>query len=95
MFFFLFIFRLDPIVIVIVISRFIKRYLKAKSNRVQAYSRALRLIKEGFSKRGQEKLRSNFQNTGRVSVKGGVICHAPSPHPLLHSAIPYCFSRRP
>jgi len=35
-------------IIVIVISRFIKRYLKAKRTWAPAYSRALRLIKAGF-----------------------------------------------
>src|SRR6218665_271572 len=53
----------------IVISTFIKRYLKAKRARAPAYSRTLRLIKEGFQNRGQVKLRSavemssfNFQH---------------------------------
>src|SRR6218665_876342 len=53
----------------IVISTFIKRYLKAKHARAPAYSRTLRLIKEGFPNRGQVKLRSavemssfNFQH---------------------------------
>jgi len=53
------------IVIVIVISRFLKRYLKAKRTRTLAYSRALRRIKGGFPKGDQEKLRSDFQNTMR------------------------------
>src|SRR6218665_554908 len=34
----------------IVISKFIKRYLKAKRTRAPAYSRALRRIKGGFPK---------------------------------------------
>jgi len=34
--------------IVIVISGFLKRYLKAKRNRAPAYSQALRQIKGGF-----------------------------------------------
>src|SRR6218665_2948380 len=53
-------------VIVILISRFLKRYSKAKRTRAPAYSRVLRRIKGGFSKEGgQEKLRSDFQNTTR------------------------------
>src|SRR6218665_1537517 len=40
------------IVIVIVISKLIKRYSKAKRTRAPAYSRALRRIKGGFSKGG-------------------------------------------
>jgi len=52
-------------VIVIVISKLLKRYSKAKRTRAPAYSRALRRIKGGFSKWGQEKLRSYFQNTRR------------------------------
>src|SRR6218665_1644457 len=52
------------IVIVIVISRFLKRYSKAKRTRAPAYSRALRRIKGG-SKGGQEKLKSDFQSTRR------------------------------
>jgi len=46
--------------IVIVISKFLKRYSIAKRTRAPAYSRALRRIKEGFPKEGQEKLRSDF-----------------------------------
>src|SRR6218665_3660693 len=53
------------IVIVIVISKLLKRYLKAKRTRAPAYSRALRRIKGGFPKGGQEKLRSEFQSTRR------------------------------
>src|SRR6218665_4159366 len=51
--------------IVIVISKRLKRYLKAKRTRAPAYSRALRRIKEG----GQEKLRSDFQNTRKSATK--------------------------
>ena len=40
-------------------------HLKAKRTRAPAYSRALRRIKEGFPKEGQEKLRFDFQNTRR------------------------------
>ena len=58
------IFGLIVIVIVIVISRFLKRYSKAKRTRASAYSRALRTIK-GVLKGGQEKLRSDFQSTRR------------------------------
>jgi len=50
---------------VIVISRLLKRYLKAKRTRAPAYSRALRWIKGGFPKGGQEKLRSDFQRATR------------------------------
>jgi len=53
------------IVIVIVISTFLKRYSKAKRTSAPAYSRVVRRIKEGFLKGGQEKLRSDFQNTRR------------------------------
>src|SRR6218665_1552914 len=42
------------IIIVIVISKFLKRYLKAKRTTAPAYSRALRLIKGGFQ-RGVKK----------------------------------------
>src|SRR6218665_182996 len=51
------------IVIVIVISEFLKRYSKAKRTRAPAYSRALRRIKGRFPNGGQEKLRSDFQST--------------------------------
>ena len=57
--------RINPHRIVIVISRFLKRYLKVTRTRAPAYSRALRRIKGRFPKRGQEKLRSDFQNTRR------------------------------
>src|SRR6218665_981667 len=40
--------------IVIVISRFLKCYLKAKSTRAPAYSRALRRIKGGFQRGSRE-----------------------------------------
>ena len=53
------------IVIVIIISKLLKRYSKAKRIRAPAYSRALRRIKGGFPKGGQEKLRSEFQSTRR------------------------------
>jgi len=49
-----------------VISKLLKRYSKAKRSRAPAYSRALRRIKGGFPKGGQEKLRSEFQSTRRV-----------------------------
>src|SRR6218665_917071 len=51
--------------IVIVISKLLKRYSKAKRTRAPAYSRALRRIKGGNPKGGQEKLRSEFQSTRR------------------------------
>jgi len=43
---------MEVIIIVIVMSRFLKRYLKAKRTRAPAYSRAPRRIKVGFSKGG-------------------------------------------
>src|SRR6218665_1527512 len=52
-------------IIVIVISKLLKRYSKAKRTRAPAYSRALQRIKGGFPKGGQEKLRSDFQSTRR------------------------------
>src|SRR6218665_2404788 len=53
------------IIIVIVISKFLKRYLKAKRTTAPAYSRALRLIKGGFQ-RGVKK------SSGPISrVPGG------------------------
>src|SRR6218665_1484737 len=54
------------IVIVGLISKFLKRYSKPKRTRSPAYSRALRRIKGRFPKGGQEKLRSDFQSTRRV-----------------------------
>src|SRR6218665_304798 len=42
--------------LVIVISKFLKRYSKAKRTRAPAYSRPLRRIKGEFSKGGQVKL---------------------------------------
>src|SRR6218665_3231187 len=54
--------------IVIVISKLLKRYSKAKRTRAPAYSRALRRIKGGFPMGGQEKLRSEFQSTGRGQI---------------------------
>src|SRR6218665_2236738 len=50
------------IVIVILISKILNPYSKAKRTRAPAYSRALRRIKGGFPKGGQEKLRSEFQS---------------------------------
>src|SRR6218665_3408751 len=52
-----------------------KALLKSQAHQGPAYSRALRRIKERFSKGGQEKLRSDFQNTrrDRVAVKVGVV----------------------
>src|SRR6218665_2616277 len=45
--------------IVIVISKFLKRYSKAKRTRAPAYSRALRRIKGGFQ-RGSRKAQVRF-----------------------------------
>ena len=47
-------------VIVIVMSRFLKRYLKAKRTRAPAYSRAPRRIKLGFSKKGSREAQVRF-----------------------------------
>jgi len=52
--------------IVIVISKFLKRYSKTKRSRAPSYSQALRKIKGDFPKGGgQEKLCSDFQNIRR------------------------------
>ena len=60
--------------IVIVISRFLQSYSKAKCTRALAYSRALRRIKGGFPMGGdQEKLRSEGSGGDRVAVKVGVV----------------------
>src|SRR6218665_1906742 len=58
-------FRMSIMMKLIVISKLLKRYSKAKRTRSPAYSQALRRIKEGFPKGGQEKLRSDFQSTRR------------------------------
>jgi len=58
----------------IVISRFLKRYLKAKRTRAPAYSRALRWIKAGFQ-RGVKISSgpvSRIPEGDRVAVKVGV-----------------------
>src|SRR6218665_592315 len=59
--------RLPDVINVIVISKLIKCYSKAKRTRAPAHSRALRRIK-GVSKGGQEKLRSDFQSTRREAL---------------------------
>ena len=62
--------------IVIVISRFLKRYLKAKRTRVLAYSRALRRIKGGFPKERSREAQVRFpeyQKGDRVAVRVGVV----------------------
>src|SRR6218665_2871278 len=61
--------KIIVIIIIIVISKLLKRYSKTKRTRAPAYSRALRRIKGGFPKGGQEKLRSEFQSTRRGSVR--------------------------
>jgi len=61
------------LVIVIVISRLLKQYLKAKRTRAPAYSRALRRIKGVFPKGGQEKLRFRIPGGDNVAVKVGVL----------------------
>src|SRR6218665_3822069 len=62
-------------VIVIVISRFLKRYSKAKRTRAPSYSRALRRIKGGFSKgvKGSSGPISRIPGGDRVAVKVGVV----------------------
>src|SRR6218665_3100485 len=61
--------------IVIVISKFLKRYSKAKRIRAPAYSRALRRIKGG-SQRGVKKSSgpiSRVPGRDRVAVRVGVV----------------------
>ena len=63
------------IVIVIVISKLLKRYSKAKRTRAPAYSRALRRIKGGFQrgvKRSSGPI-SRVPEGGRVAVRVGVV----------------------
>ena len=63
------------IVIVIVISKLIKRYSKAKRTRAPAYSRALRHIKGGFQrgvKRSSGPI-SRVPGGDRVAVRVGVV----------------------
>src|SRR6218665_3930154 len=87
----------EAIVIVIVISKFLKRYSKAKRTRAPAYSRALRRIKGGFPKGVKEKLRSEFQSTRRVHqtldvfmISTGLINYIVSNNtPLDYTAINY------
>ena len=59
---------------VIVISRFLKRYLKAKRTRAPAYSRALRRIK-GASKgvKRSSGLISRIPGGDRVAVRVGIV----------------------
>ena len=67
--------RLDIIVIAIVISRFLKRYLKVKHTRAPAYSRALLYVKAGFPKgvkRSSGPI-SRIPGGYRVAVKVGVV----------------------
>jgi len=63
-------------VIVIVISKLLKRYLKAKRIRKPAYSRALRRIKGGFPKREIKRSSgpiSKIPGGDKVAVKVGVV----------------------
>ena len=63
------------IVIVIVISKCLKRYSKAKSIRAPAYSRALQRIKGGFPK-GVKRSSGPISKVpvgDRVAVRGGVV----------------------
>ena len=67
-------FLTSVIAIVIVISRFLKPYSKAKRTRAPAYSRALRRIK-GFFQKGVKRSSgpiSRIPGGGRVAVKVGV-----------------------
>ena len=59
----------------IVISTFPKRYLKAKSTRAPAYSRALRRFKEGFQRGVKRSSGPIFRIPGgdRVAVKVSVV----------------------
>src|SRR6218665_2154124 len=63
------------IVIVIVISKLLKRYSKAKRMRAPAYSRALRRIKGGFPKGVKRGSGPNSRVPGgdRVAVRVGVV----------------------
>ena len=61
--------------IVIVISKLLKRYSKAKRTRAPAYSRALRRIKGGFQrgvKRSSDPI-SGLPGGDRVAVRVGVV----------------------
>jgi len=49
-----------PVLCVIVISRFLKRYSKAKRTRAPAYSRVLRRIKMGLPKGGSIEAQVRF-----------------------------------
>src|SRR6218665_2566428 len=63
------------IVIVIVISKLLKRYSKAKRTRAPAYSRGLRRIKGGFQRGVKRSSGPNSRVPGgdRVAVRVGVI----------------------
>ena len=67
---------MTTIKIIIVISRFLKRYLKAKRTRAPAYSRALRRIRACFSKRVVKRNSgpiSRIPAGDKVAVKVGVV----------------------
>src|SRR6218665_2230196 len=57
-------FRMSIMMKLIVISKLLKRYSKAKSTRSNIHKRCDE-SKRGFQKGGQEKLRSDFQSTRR------------------------------
>ena len=64
-----------PSSLVIVISKLLKRYSKAKRTRAPAYSRALRRIKKGFPKgvkRSSGPI-SRVPGGDRVAVRVGVV----------------------
>ena len=64
------------IVIVIIISKFLERYFKAKRARAPAYSRALRRIKCGFSRRVVKRNSGpifRIPGVDRVAVRVGVV----------------------
>jgi len=56
----LFLFAKVHTAIIIVISKLLKRYSKAKRTRASAYSRALRRIKGGFSNEGSREAQVRF-----------------------------------
>ena len=65
----------EVLLIVIVISRFLKHYFKAKCTRAPAYSRALWQIKGGLPKgvKGSSGPSSRIPGGDRVAVKVGVV----------------------
>ena len=67
--------KIELIISIILISRILKRYLKAKRTRAPAYSRALPRIKGDFQK-GVKRISgpiSRIPRGDRVAVKVGVV----------------------